>query len=519
LSYRLALVFVRAKLYLYYIKLTLNTQEMSLAKKIAHNTLIQIAGKIVSTVLGLFSLALITRYLGQTGFGEYTTIVTFLTFFAVIADLGLTLITVQMISGQKSDENKILNNLFSLRLVSALFFLGLAPITVIFFPYSAAVKVGVLIAAVSFVFPTLNQVLVGLFQKKLNMDRSALAEVVSRVVLILGIILTKKIDGGLAGILITTIASSGASFLLHYLLALKFATVKFEFDLSLWKKIINRSWPLAITIVLNLIYLRADTLILSLFRGPEVVGLYGAAYKIIDVLTTLPFMFAGLILPILTAAWLENNKLYFKKVLQKSFDVMAIVAIPLVIGAQFLGKPVMLFVAGNDFVLAGDILKILIFAVAAIFLGTMFSHAVIAIDKQKKMIGFYVFTSISSLAAYLFLIPRYSYIGAAGVTIYSEVLIAVFSAYCIFKYSRFLPSPVAFLKALLAGAIMGAFIYFCPISYHTVLWSLLLIIILASLIYFLALFLLGGISPEDIRSIFKKQAKGSGQTYDPGINF
>lgn len=491
---------------------------MSLASKIAHNTLIQVIGKIVSTILGLFSLALITRYLGQTGFGEYTTIMTFLTFFAVIADLGLTLITVQMISGQKSDENKILNNLFSLRLISALFFIGLAPLTVVFFPYSAAVKVGVIIAAVSFVFPALNQILVGLFQKKLNMDRAAIAEVVSRVILVCGIILTQVLGAGLTGILLASIASSAASFLLHYIFALKFATIKFQFDLSLWKEIITRSWPLAITIVLNLIYLRADTLILSLFRSPETVGLYGAAYKIIDVLTTLPFMFAGLILPILTTAWIENNKDYFKKILQKSFDCMAIIALPLVIGAQLLGKPIMYFVAGPDFVLAGEILKVLIFAVAAIFLGTMFSHAVIAIDKQKKMIGFYIFTSVTSLAAYLYLIPRYSYMGAASVTIYSELLIAIFSAYCIFKYTHFFPGLKIVLKSLLSGIVMGGFIYIFPAYFQTSLGGLLLILVLASLTYFLVLYLLGGISSEDLRSIFKKQTKSGGQVYDTTAN-
>lgn len=492
---------------------------MSLAKKIAHNTLIQIIGKLVSTILGLFSLALITRYLGQAGYGEYTTITTFLTFFAVIADLGLTLVTVQMISGEKENENKILNNLFSLRLVSALFFIGLAPLIVFFFPYSPAVKIGVLVAAASFVFPALNQVLVGLFQKKLNMDRSALAEVVSRVVLVLGIILTEKLNYGLSGILIATVVSGAASFLLHYIFAYKFAVIKCEFDLSLWKKIISRSWPLAITIVLNLIYLRADTLILSLFKKPEMVGLYGAAYKIIDVLTTLPFMFAGLILPILTAAWLENNHSYFKKVLQKSFDFMAIIALPLVVGAQFLGKPIMIFVAGNDFVVAGDILKILIFSVAAIFLGTMFSHAVIALNKQKKMIGFYVFTSISSLIAYLYLIPRYSFIGAASVTIYSEVLIAIFSAYCVYKYSRFLPGLKTTGKSLLASLAMGAFLYFLPLRYQEHLIGLILIIIIASLIYFLFLYLLGGIKRKDLAVIFKKQTTGGGQTYNPGTNF
>lgn len=491
---------------------------MSLAKKIAHNTLAQIIGKIIATILGLFSLALITRYLGQAGFGEYTTITTFLTFFATIADLGLTLITVQMISGEKDNENKILNNLFSLRLISALIFIGLAPLSVIFFPYSGTIKIGVLIAAASFVFPALNQVIVGLFQKKLCMERSALAEVISRVALLIGIIIAQKLGWGLNGILIATVASSLVSFLLHYFFSLKFAFIKLEFDLSLWKKIISRSWPLAITIILNLIYLRADTLILSLFKEPEVVGLYGATYKIIDVLTTLPFMFAGLILPILTAFWVNNNKNYFKKVLQKSFDFMAIIAIPLIIGSKFLGRQIMTFVAGADFALAGDILKILIYAVVAIFLGTMFSHAIIAINQQKKMIAFYLFTSITALAAYFYLIPRYSYIGAAAVTIYSEVLIALFSAYCVFKYVHFLPNLKISLKSLLASLVMGVFLYFSADYANRGIGQLILIILIACALYFIFLYLIGGIKSADLKSIFKKQTKGGGQSYSPEIN-
>ena len=108
---------------------------MNLTRKVAHNTFIQIVGKIISTFLGLLAIALITRYLGRDGFGEYTTVITFLTFFAVAADFGLTLVTVQMISGHDAEENKILNNLFGLRLVSALLFLLLAPLTISFFPY------------------------------------------------------------------------------------------------------------------------------------------------------------------------------------------------------------------------------------------------------------------------------------------------------------------------------------------------------------------------------------------------
>lgn len=485
---------------------------MSLIKKVAFNTLAQISGKLTSTVLGLFSLALIARYLGPESFGEYTTILAFLGFFAVFADFGLTLITVQFISDKRRDENKVLNNIFTLRLVSILFILLLAPVIAIFFPYSQSIKIGLIIALASFVFPALNQVVVGLLQKKLSMERDAISENISRVVLLLGIIIVKKIDAGLNGVLLVISISAFINFLSHYILALKFAVIKLAWDFSLWKEIFYKSWPLALTIVLNLVYLRADTLILSIFKSSEEVGFYGMPYKIIDVLATIPFMFAGLILPIITAAWLENKKDYFKKILQKSVDFMIIMAVSIVIGLQFVSKEIIVLIAGPEFVPSGLILQILIFSVAAVFIGVMFSHAVIALDKQKKMIGFYAFTSLSSLIAYFILIPKYSYFGAAGVTIYSELMIAFFSAYCVFKYSGFRLNLINLLKTLGAGAIMTIFLL--VINGYTgskgffdkeTVTGLISIIILAGSIYSLSLYLLGVVKKEDVLIIFKKQ--------------
>ena len=89
---------------------------MRLSTRLAYNTIIQVISKVIATALGLVAIAIMTRYLGREGFGQYTTIVTFLSFFGIIADLGLTLVTVQMISQPKVDENKILSNLFSLSL-------------------------------------------------------------------------------------------------------------------------------------------------------------------------------------------------------------------------------------------------------------------------------------------------------------------------------------------------------------------------------------------------------------------
>jgi len=482
---------------------------MSIKKKVALNTIIQIIGKIISTFIGLFSLALITRYLGLAGFGKYTTIITFLTFFAVAADLGLTLVTAQMISAEDSNENKILNNLFSFRLVSSLIMLGFAPLIVIFFPYSLEIKLGVLAALIAFVFPALNQVLIGLFQKKLRMDLDVIAENLSRIALIIGIILTRQFALGLMGILMATVLSAAVNFIFHYIFSFKFSAIKLEFDFLIWKQIISKSWPLAITIVLNLIYLRTDTLFLSIFRSIDEVGLYGATYRIIDVLTTIPFMFAGLILPILTRAKIGGETEYFKKVLQKSFDFMLILAIPLVLGAQFLGRPIMIYTAGNEFAESGKILQLLIIAVAFIFLGTMFSHAVIALDKQKKMIGFYIFTSLSALAGYLLLIPKFSFYAAAGVTIYSEALIAACSVYCVYRYSYFLPNFKIALRSLISALAMGTFLYFFTPLYQNTLAGLVFLLLAGCLIYFLILFLMGGIKAASIKEFFSKNGAES----------
>ncbi len=471
---------------------------MKLSTKVAYNTIIQIASKIIATALGLFSIALITRYLGQIGFGQYTTAITFLSFFAVLADLGLTLVTVQMISRENIYLNKILNNLFTARFVSIVFFLGLAPVVLIFTPYDSIIKWAIIVALFSFLFPALNQILIGLFQKELRMDKVSIAEVASRVVLLLGFILAIKLGWGLLGFLFINVISSFVNFVMLFFFSRTYVKIRLEFDKEIWKEIFSRSWPLAITIAFNLIYLRADTLILSFVKSQADVGIYGAAYKVVDVLTTIPFMFAGIVLPILTTNWLKDDKETFKGIMQRSFDFMVMIAIPLIVGAQFLSKPVMTLVAGPAFSISGPVLQLLMVATGFIYLGVMFSHAVIALDKQKKMIGAYIFVSFTALIAYLYLIPRYSYFGAAWVTIYSEFAIMLFAIYYVWKFSRFLPNLKNLGKALVASSLMALVIYWLPDSFYNDNLGLFFTLVLASAIYFLCQFIFKGITREDI---------------------
>ncbi|MBL7058217.1 flippase [Patescibacteria group bacterium] len=470
---------------------------MNITTKVAQNYILQVISKAISTILGLVAMALMARYLGLYEFGHYITIITFLSFFGILADLGLTLTTVQMISPEGANTRKILSNLLGIRFVSALLFLGIAPLIVFLLPYETLTQTGVLITAGSFFFIALTQILIGLFQKNLRMEKVAIAEVISRIVLVVGIALSAWFDLGLYSILIFIVLSSFVNFLLLFIFSRKLVKIRLEFDFELWIEIIKKSWPLAVTIGLNLIYLKADTLLLSFMKTEEEVGIYGSAYKVVDVFITLPFMFAGIVLPILTKEWSQGKVESYKQVLQKSLDTMIIIILPVVIGTQYIANNVMTAIAGKEFFQAGAVLKLLIIACAIIFVQVMFSHAVIAINKQKKLIVGYAFTAITALIGYLIFIPKYSYFGAAWVTIYSELVITLVSIFLVWKYTKFKPNFTIPIKALVASIVMSLFLY----KYSNI--SIAISLPIASIIYFITLYSIKGLNFIPIKEILK----------------
>ena len=188
---------------------------------------------------------------------------------------------------------------------------------------------------------------------------------------------------------------------------------RLNFDFTYWKYILQETWPIGLSIFFNLIYYKMDTVILSLSWPAETVGLYGAPYKVLEVLITFPAMFAGLITPYFVKTYAEKNYERFEKLLSRAVEVMAMIAIPMAVGTLFLGKEIMILVGGSEFAESGNILKILMFAAAAIFIGNLFANTVVAIGRQKKMLWVYVAVALVSLGLYLYFIPRYSYWAAS----------------------------------------------------------------------------------------------------------
>ena len=468
-----------------------------LNKKIAYNSIISSGARIIGLALSLIIIGFITRYLGKDGFGYYSVILAFLFFFTVLADLGLYSICLRDISRPKADENKIINNSFTLRFFAGLFVFSLAPIVIYFFPYTNEVKLGVLIGSFGFWMMSNHQVLMGVFQKYLKMDKVAIAELVGRLfqlVLILFFIWQKL---SFLFIVSAFVASALINFILILIFIRKYIRLSFEFDFVFWRSLLKESLPLALAIIFTVIYFKLDTIMLSLMKPPADVGIYNLSYKFLESLLFFPAMFIGLVMPLMSKyALLFREK--FNKVIQESLDILLFFIVPLIVGTIFLSKEIVVLIAGKDFLLSAGVLNLLIIAGGIIFLGVLFSNMIISLREQKKLIYIYGTGAVINLIANFIFIPKYSYYGAAWTTILTELIVTGLMLIVLYKILKSLPSFNSIFKYALAGLIMAIPLYYL----HN--WSLFILIILSSLIYFGFLYLINGIPFKDIRNLIKK---------------
>jgi O-antigen/teichoic acid export membrane protein len=472
-----------------------------LAKKIAINTIISSLLRILGTVMALFIVGLLTRYFTKAAWGEYNIVMTLGSIFTVVAEFGFYQIMVREISRPGADEEKISSNIFTLRLIFSLFIFFLAPLLSVLLPYSNQVRWGIFLGMFGFWFLSGGQVLTGVFQKYLRMDKIAIAETVGRLLqLFLTILLIKKGFGFLPIIAVLSF-SSLANFLLIVFFVKKYVKLRLSFDFSFWRGVLVQSYPLAVSNILVMVYFSFGAFLLSIFKPAEDVGIFRLSFKVLESLIFFPAMFVGLIMPLLSGS--INLLPRFRKIFQRSFDLLFVFAWPLALGVFMLAGPIISLLGGSEYNESVAVLQILMFAVVAIFSSTLFSYSLVSLNQQKKLLFISAFGAVFNLVSNLIFIPRYSYLAVAWASLLTEVLVAVCMAAVIYSTVKIRPSFTVGAKSLFAALAMSIFLWF----FNGL--NLFLLIMLGAFIYFAVLFLVGGIKKEEFLMLIKRKNEDS----------
>jgi O-antigen/teichoic acid export membrane protein len=470
---------------------------MNQTRAITSNMLAILAGKSAVILLGLLTLGLLTRHLGASGFGQYRTVLTYLSFSSVWADLGLYMIALREISRPGADPSRILGNALALRLVATTGVLLAGAAFSLLLPYEAIVRQGILAGVIGYACYQGSELLLGVFQRELKQGQPAVAEVIGTALMFVLVFLFVRWNAGLLPMILAMVAAHAVTFSLSWLLADRLIPFRLCFDWQVWRRLAVDGYPLAISSILGLAILRGDTLLLSVLKPAADVGYYGVGSKIFEIVTTLPFLFAGLMMPMLSATALTDRP-GFRRYLARAFEALAVSAVGLVAALLFFAGPVMRVIAGSEFDPGASALRILSAGMAVVFLSMILRFSLTALERQRLMVVADAVGLVVALVGYLSLIPPWSFNGAAVATLLAEsTILALAAAFSVRAGAGFPWRPVV-PKALLAGVC--AFGVFFGLDRLGLLWIANLAV--GEAVYVGVLLLLRAIPVAFLRDVF-----------------
>jgi len=452
---------------------------MTLNKKLALNSVIQILGKFVMIGVGFVSIFILTYFLGVEGFGAYTTITNYLIIATVLAEFGFnTLLATEIAGKDEKQTSHIVNNLFTFRLVMAILVIGVIASTSVWLipAYTVEIKTLVALGAIGAIGSSVSQVVIGVFQTKLRTDKITIGDFLARITLMIGVLALALIgDVNLFWVMVCYSVSGLVQAIFMISATYKYYPIRLNIDWAYWRQIFKKALPLFVIITFNLIYYRIDTVMLSVMKDQTAVGLYGISYKILEILIAIPGMFMGLLLPLFTKYYLQD-KTRFQHIFQQAFNILVSVAVPLSVAGILLSSKI-LALFGQDFTPATSTLQVLFIGIGFIFLGNLMGHILISAQLQSKSMYIAIIGAVFNVGLNLYLIPKYSYQGAATATAITEGLVLLSYIYLVRKHIKYFPKlQFIHLITILATTLMGLTIYFSS-SWNVFIQTILAIIV------------------------------------------
>ena len=276
-------------------------------KVIASNTIWQLVGKTVSLSITVLAVVVVTRIYGREGYGEFSLMQNWPALFFVIVDFGLNAIASRELSKDFAKAGDYFFNILIFRLVFSLFIIAVLSLTLLFFPYSYTLKMGIILNLFLLPFSAIYTTTNILFQVKMRYDLSVKGYI-SGYILVLFLVLMLSYYKAPIALVSFSYVLGGILTLYLNVLSLKKLGIKLsaKLDRSLIKNLIIQSLPLGVMFVFSQINFKADSILLSIVKVPQMyilnntesVAVYNLPYKIFEVMLVLPAFYMNSAYPV-----------------------------------------------------------------------------------------------------------------------------------------------------------------------------------------------------------------------------
>ncbi len=382
-------------------------------QKTISNTGWLFADKVIRIGVGLFVSVWIARYLGPEQFGILSYAIAFVALFSAFATLGLDGIVIRNIVRDPSCKEETLGTAFVLKFFGGIVTLLLTLVTIFVIRPDDSLThwlVGIIAAGIVFqAFDTIDL----WFQSQVKSKYTVYAKntaflVMSMVKVVLILNRAPLIAFAWAGIAEIALGSVGLVVAYrvkgHYIKA-------WSARVGLAKVLLKDSWPLILSGIVTMIYLRIDQVMLGEMVGNEEVGIYSAAVWLAEVWYFIPMAIVSSVFPSIVEAKAISDALFYER-LQKLYNLMALTAYIIALPVTFIAGWLIEISFGVAYSKAGLMLAVLIWAGLFVNLGVARSAFLTAMNWTKIHFMTVFLGCLINVALNYILIPLYGGMGA-----------------------------------------------------------------------------------------------------------
>jgi O-antigen/teichoic acid export membrane protein len=431
------------------------TASARLTVRLATNSLVQVVGTVVASAVSFFTFVAVARGLGPEAFGNLTAATVFLYIPVVLADVGYSAAVIREISARPDRTERAMRAALPLRtLVSAV---AVAAALGIGFamPFDRQTKTAILIGSVGAFFTLMSLTVLPVLQAQLRMQWAVAGNVAGRVAT-LGLTLGALAVGlGFKAVVAAQVVGLGVTFVIHAVVVARTVSLRPLVDVDYWRRLSGVALVLGIGIALGQVYFRVDTVLLALIRSPEEVGIYGAAYKFLELSLLVVTAIGWSVVPPL-ARLLAEDRERAKRLVQRAFDVLVAAAALIVTAMLFSAEELISLTAGSAYEESATALRLLAPFVLLSFAAGLFWAVLIVVGRDRLLLGVSSTMLVLNIALNSTFIPAYGYKAAAVISVVCEVVGLVPVSIAVARTGLLPDLRYAPVVLLAAGAMVAA---------------------------------------------------------------
>ncbi|MBK9097586.1 MAG: flippase [bacterium] len=379
----------------------------------------------ISFVVTIF----VVRYLGPKDFGLYSYAISFAWLFAAISTLGLESISTRELVKYPNKRDEIIGTVFFLRLAGSVACIILTAIVLLLIGESTSTTILILIFSGSFIFQsfsTIEYYFRGIVKAKYNAYALSASVIISSGLKILFIFLKAPLIYFILAASLEYLALAiGLVAVYHFN---KLSIFNWKYSKEIASSLLKDSWPLALSGVVVMIYMRIDQVMIKNMMNEEAVGYYSAAVRLCEAWYFIPVTLCNAIFPAIVNAKNVSEKFYNNR-MQKLYDLLSWLAIGIAVPVTIFSDQIIQVLFGSDFASAAPVLTIYIWAGVAVFLNVASSQYLINENFTKLTFFRTLIGMIVNVVLNIILIPLYGIIGSAIATLVSYTIVTFILAF------------------------------------------------------------------------------------------